>query len=167
MLMAMREKYRKKFLRKMVTLGFLNSDNAPIPEVAEALPQDLETPSADVLNKTIVLFHDETTFQACDYERTQWGTKGDHMLVPNSRGSGIMVSDFIGEKDGYLKLIAEEFGAAKQKYPEICEQKARAYLEYGVSKEGYWTLEKFINQIKNSALIAEFKYPKEDGYRVV
>ena len=40
-----------------------------MPEVAEALPQDLETPSAVV----IVLFHDETTFQACDYDCTQWG----------------------------------------------------------------------------------------------
>ena len=40
-------------------------------------------------------------------------------------------------------------------------------MEYGESKEGYWTSEKFIKQIKISAMIAEFKYPKDDGYRVV
>ena len=50
----------------MVTLWFLNNDNAPMSEAAQALPQDLETPSVAVLNKTVVLFHDETTFQACD-----------------------------------------------------------------------------------------------------
>ena len=90
------------------------------------------------------------------------------MLLPTSKGAGIMVSDFIGEKDGYLLLSdAEEFEADKQKFPEITEPKARAYLEYGESKEGYWTSEKFIRQIKNSAKIAEFKYPRENGYRVI
>ena len=48
-----------------------------------------------------------------------------------------MVSDFIGEKHGYLQLSSEEFEAAKQKYPDIHEQRARAYLEYGEPKEGY------------------------------
>lgn len=47
-----------------------------------------------------MLFHDESTFQANDYERTQWGTKDDHMLVPKSKGAGIMLSDFVSEHDG-------------------------------------------------------------------
>ena len=71
------------------------------------------------------------------------------MLVAKSKGAGIMVSDFINEKHGYLQLSDEEFEAAKQKYPEIHEPKARAYLEYGESKEGYWTSEK-IKQIKSN-----------------
>ena len=33
--------------------------------------------------------------------------------------------------------------------------------------EGYWTSEKFMNQIKHSAKLAEFKFPKEDGYKIV
>ena len=79
-----------------------------------ALPEDLETPPYAVLSKTIVLFHDESTN---DYERTQWGTKDDHMLVPKSRGAGIIVSDFISEKDGYLKLTDEEFAAGRETLP--------------------------------------------------
>ena len=105
-------KYRAKFLRKMVALRFLNRDNAPTPEARLALPEDLETPRADVLSKTIVLFHDESTFQANDYEQTQWRTKGDHFLVPKSKGTGIIVSDFISEQDGYLKLTDEELWQA-------------------------------------------------------
>ena len=107
--------YRAKFLRKMIALGFLNRDNAPTHEAKLALPEDLETPRADVLSKTIVLFHNESTFQANDYERTQWGTKDDHMLVPKSRGAGIMVSDFISE-GGYLKLSDEEFAAGRERF---------------------------------------------------
>ena len=81
----------------MIALGFLNRDNAPTPEAKLALPEDLETLRADVLSKTIVLFHNESTFQANDYERTQWGTKDDLMLVPKS-GAGIMVRFYFGRR---------------------------------------------------------------------
>lgn len=56
--------YRKTFLRRMVALGFLNRDNAPTDEAHYALPADLEIPQPGVLAKTVVLFHDESTFQA-------------------------------------------------------------------------------------------------------
>ena len=62
--------YLAQFLRRMVGLGFLNR---PTPEAKLALPEDLETPRAAVLEKTIVLFHDESTFQANDFERTHEG----------------------------------------------------------------------------------------------
>ena len=63
--------------------------------------QDLETSSVA-----------KTTFQACDYECTQWGTKGDHVIVPKG---GIMASHFIGEKHEYLQLSDEEFEATKHR----------------------------------------------------
>ena len=71
-----------------------------------------------------------------------------------------------GEKCGYLRLTEEEYEAAKIKYPELKKKCTRSYLEYGESKEGYWTSEKFMNQIKEAAIMAEFKYPKEKGYRI-
>ena len=36
---------RKKFLRRMVSLGFLNQNNAPNDAAKAALPDDLECPS--------------------------------------------------------------------------------------------------------------------------
>ena len=53
--------YRKKFLWRM---GFLNASNAPTEEAKVALPADLHTPPPEVTDKTVILFHDETTFQA-------------------------------------------------------------------------------------------------------
>ena len=43
---------------------------------------------------------------------------------------------------------------------------AHQLLEYGESREGYWTSEKFMKQIKEAVDNAEGKYPKEKGYRL-
>lgn len=122
--------------------------------------EDLKTPLAEVFAKTIVLFHDESTFQANNYERTQWGTKDDHMLVPKSKGCGIMVSDFILEEHGYLYLNDGEFAAGSEKYPHL-KQFARMCIEYGENR--YWTSERFLEQLKDSVQITKCKYPLEQG----
>ena len=46
--------YRKTFLRRMVTLGFLNPANAPTDDVKECLPSDLHCPPEPVLEKTVI-----------------------------------------------------------------------------------------------------------------
>ena len=159
--------YRSKFLRKMIGLGFLNKNNVPTPEAAASLPTDLECPSDDQVSKTVVIFHDESTFQSNDDQKTSWGSKDMQILKPKSKGSGIMVSDFIEEHNGYLRLTAEEFEEAKGNYPSLTRHQARAYLEYGENKEGYWTSEKFMAQIEHAATIAEIKYPRDEGSRLV
>ena len=77
-------------------------------------------------------------------------------MRPKSKGAGIMVSDFIDEKNGFLRLTQEEYDQAKQSNPNIWIE-ARAYLEYGENREGYWNSEKFMNQIKMVVKIAEIK----------
>lgn len=158
--------YRATFLRRMVALGFLSSSNAPTDEAKKALPLDLRAPAPEVVEKTIVIFHDETTFQANDDQPTLWAEKGTTVMRPKSKGSGIMVSDFIDEKNGYLALTEEEYEAAKQADPTI-KRYARQHLEYGESKEGYWTSEKFMHQIKDAVKVAEVKYPRAEGFRLV
>ena len=76
-----------------------------------------------------------------------------------------MVSDFIEEHNGYLRLTEEEFTQGLQKYPGLKRQ-ARSFLEYGENKEGYWMLDKFLNQIKDAVQIVDVKYPREKGYRI-
>ena len=112
----------------------------------QKLPTDLESPSADRISTTVVIFHNESTFQANDDQKTFWGTKDMQILRPKSRGSVIMVSDFIEEHNGYLRLTDQEFEEANRSNPRVKNQ-ARAFLEYGENKEGYWTSEKFMSQI--------------------
>ena len=88
------------------------------------------------------------------------------MLRPKSKGVGIMVSDFVDERSGYLSLTDEEFDKASQTNPDIVKQ-ARCLLLYGESKEGYWTNEKFMEQMKHAVAIAKIRYPKEEGWKVV
>ena len=44
---------------------------------------------------------------------------------------------------------------------------ARASIEYGENRDGYWTSDKFMEQLEYCAKIAECKYPRSDGFRVV
>ena len=104
--------------------------------------------------KNIIIFHDESKFQANDDETWIWGEKGQHVLKPKSRGSGIMFSDFIDEKNGYLKLT-DEF--------QIAKATAR---KYGKEHEGYWTTEQFLSLLKTAVTIAQMKYPRDQGYRM-
>ena len=140
-------KYRKTFLRRMASLGFLNPNNAPTDEAHNALPSDLEAPDLSIVEKTIVIFHNESTFQANDDQPTIWAEPGTVVMRPKSKGSGIMVSDFIEERGGYLHLTDEEFERAKQTDTTI-RKYACQLLEYGEAREGYWTSERFMRQIR-------------------
>ncbi len=71
----------------------------------------------------------------------------------------VMVSDFIDETGGYIRLSEKEFDAGKQTNPGL-EKDARTFLEYGEKCDGYWTGEKFMNQMAKAPLIAEVKYPR-------
>ena len=48
-----------------------------------------------------------------------------------------MVSDFIEEHGGYLRLSNEEYEAAKDLHPGLWKE-ARQLLELGAEYEGYW-----------------------------
>ena len=85
-----------------------------------------------------------------------WGMKGEHMLRPKSKGSWIMVSDFVDERSGYLALSSEEFTQARKTLPDIKRQ-ACQYLEIGEAREGYRTSAKFIAQMEAAVIIAELK----------
>ena len=82
----------------MVALGFLNSDNAPTEDAKSAFPDDLHCLEKAIVDKTVVLFHDESTFQENEDQATFWCAKGTVMIKSKNKGSGIMVSDFIDEK---------------------------------------------------------------------
>ena len=102
---------RKKFLRQLVAGGFLTKDGAPNDEAKNAFPDDIES---ERRQKNIFIFHDETTFNANDDEGLQWGIPDSQLIRPKSRGSGIMVSDFITERDGFLCLTGGISGSKEE-----------------------------------------------------
>ena len=154
--------YRKTFLRRMVSLGFLNESNVPTEEAKNALPSDIRAPLPEVAEKTVVLFHDESTFQSNEDQPTLWAEKGTTVMRPKSKGAGIMVSDLIDEHSGYLQLTDEEHARAN-----TIRKHVRQLFEYGEGRDGCWTSGKFMAQLKQAVKIADVKYPKADGWRVI
>ena len=51
----------KLFLQKMTKVGFLHFTNAPTEDAMKALP-DVDGPTNERLSKTVVFFHNESTF---------------------------------------------------------------------------------------------------------
>ena len=68
----------------MVGLVFLSKDNAPTEEAKQALTADLQSPTGSI-DKTVVIFHDESTFQANDDKPTLWAEKGTNVMRPKSK----------------------------------------------------------------------------------
>ena len=65
-----------------------------------------------------------------------------------------MVSEFLSEECGRLKLNAQQHQENSSK-----PQEARVYLQPGKDREGYWTSENLIDQVKfnNSSNHAAFR----------
>ena len=110
-----------------VQIGFLHPDEAPTPTAQSAFPSDTTLASSEQRQKTIVIFHDETTLNTNEWRKTQWVRKGEFMIMPKTKGPGIMISDFIN-KNGYLSLTDDEFARAKLSNPTI-KQYARQRME--------------------------------------
>ena len=67
-----------------------------------------------------------------------------------------MVSDFVEEHGVFWNFHLPSLLRQKGKYPNI-EPGTRRLLEYGAEKE-YWTSDRFMEQMKNAAVIADVKY---------
>ena len=84
--------YRKLFLNSMVRLGFLNNQNAPTPEAAQAaqcLPSTSACDSQAIQSeRKIFIFHDESIFNAYDDQKVQWGRSDMQTIRPKGKGSG-------------------------------------------------------------------------------
>ena len=144
-------KCRDEFLKEMEDL---RDTRLPPPtcsdERAATPPPDAES------RKTLVLiYHDESIFNTNEGQTWMWATEDALILQPKTKGSGIMVSDFIEQHSGYVKLTDSELDVARAMDPEF-PKSARVLLEYGADKEGYWTSEKFMANIESATQIAEF-----------
>ncbi len=76
-----------------------------------------------------------------------WASEDTPVLQPKTKGSGIMISDFVDQHSGFLRLTNEEHALATAANPDF-PKTARTLLEYGADKEGYWTGDKFMANIE-------------------
>ena len=148
----------------MTECGFLRHDNAPTQEAARALAADVPHVSKEEGEKRIVWFHDESAYNTTEDTPMLWGEKGKLPIKPKGKGSSIMVSEFIEEKDGYLALSDEQYEFEVTNSGGGIKKSALALLEIGENREGYWTGQRFVEQVTKAVKIAEVKYPTSQGY---
>lgn len=128
---------RGEFLKTMTSLGFFNGSNAPTPK------------PLNYYRIILCLLIRETLYSGSIMQMTINQPKDNTMQVmrPKEIGAGLMVSDFIEEKDGYLAISDSLYKTIKQGDPSV-SQSVRVIFEYGKTRDGYWNNKLFMEQMK-------------------
>ena len=145
--------HRGRYLKKMEDL---REAHQPLPQCSDEEPR-VRVEADEDKKKLVLLYHDESIYNTNEGQSWMWGEDDHPALLPKTKGSGIMVADFVEEHSGYLALTDAEHDTAKVKFPSI-PKSSRVLFEYGADKEGYWTGDKFMAQVKSACDIAEAKY---------
>jgi hypothetical protein len=127
--------YRKKFLERLQNLCNLMSvfEGEDMIEIEPVL-----TPGQ---KKIIMINHDESTFAANDGKKTLYLEESETVLRKKGAGACLMVSGFLCPCHDQLYYIDD---AGQKVY-------ARAVIAPGAGKDGWWTNEDLIKQLKEKA----------------
>ena len=118
--------YRKEFLDEMKSLRDSHLPPPP-PSDERALTPPID---AESRKRLVLIYHDESIFNTNEGQKWAWATGDESIIQPKTKGAGIMVSDFVEQHDGFLRI--PEFQAQHAGLPST----ARIRLEYGAEKEG-------------------------------
>jgi hypothetical protein len=141
--------YRKNFLEVMMEYEKL------MPTFIGNEMQIILPELGDEEKLHILVTHDECLFYANDDRPIMWAPLGEPPLRKKGQGKSIMVSEFLLETIGRLKLT-DELAAS---HPDVPKE-ARKYLRSGKNEEGWWTAEHLLDQVINSAIpIFNVLYP--------
>ena len=95
----------------------------------------------------ILIVHDECIFYSNDGKRGTQAKSGELPLRKKGNRKSIIISEFLTEACGRLKLTAEQI----KNHPDILEE-ARVYLRSGKNDEGYWIAKCLIEQVEYKAI---------------
>ena len=87
-----------------------SDEMAPVPGPKAKLQKDL-----------VLIYYDESIFNTNEGQKWMWATDDTPVIQPKTKGSGITVSDFVNNHNGYLQLTDEEYAVAKVLI-QICNQ---------------------------------------------
>ena len=145
-----------------------DSHQQPLPCEDDILPNisapttSAPSTSSRPQKKFVMIYHDESIFNTNEGQTWMWGTDDKPAILPKTKGLGIMVSDFIEQHGGFLRLTSQERHANAIEADPDFPKEARQFLEYGGEREGYWTSQRFMDQMIKAVKIAELKYNKTE-----
>ena len=120
--------------------------------------EDMQTCiSPDLTNgvsKIVLITQDECSFQAHDGKRHIWQEKARKEIRPKGEGASIMVSAFLCQCHGLLRLP----GDLAEMNPQISPD-STVIIHPGVNKDGYFTNDDLAEQTKKMLTIFEVLHP--------
>ena len=142
-------------------MEILQSTHLPLP-ICSGGGTEEEIGSGTAEKRLVVIYHDESSFHSNEGQLWKWTEQDKLAIRPKGQGRGLMVSDFIEEHNGYLRLAPEEHAIAKLAHANLPKE-TRVVFKFGAQGDGYWNNDHFIAQVENAIKIAEFKYPASDN----
>ena len=107
----------------------------------------------------VLVTHDKSCFSSHDGKTTIWMDVNDRPLRPKGQGRSIMVSEFLCECHGPMKLNE----AQRAQHLEIPSETCTIILP-GKQLDGYWTTANLIDQVRTKAMpIFQILHPGCDG----
>jgi hypothetical protein len=106
----------------------------------------------------ILVVHDESCFQSNDGGKTGWFDENHRQIRPKGSGKSIMVSAFLCECHGLLRLSDEQ----SSHHSEACGDSTQI-IRPGTNSEGYWTNSDLVRQTKNAMTIFKILHPNSDA----
>jgi hypothetical protein len=106
-----------------------------------------EKPDFENGQKYILVTHDECTFHANDGKNEMWLMVDEHPLRQKSPGKSIMISEFQCPYHGNMRFGSLSF---------------RKLFKTGTAREGYWTSEDMVKQLKDEVIpVFETLHPND------
>lgn len=106
----------------------------------------------------ILVVHDESCFQSNDGGKTGWFDDNHRQIRPKGSGKSLMVSAFLCECHGLLRLPEEQMTHDS----EACRDSTHI-IRPGANSEGYWTNSDLVRQTKNAMTIFKILHPNSDA----
>ena len=103
----------------------LRKSHKPPPQCSDEEPR-VRSEDDEEKKTLIVLYHDESIYNTNEGQTWMWAEDDHSALLPKTKWSGIMVSEFIDEHNGFLQFTSEEH-VTNPSLPKS----SRVFLEYG------------------------------------
>ena len=147
-------RYRDAFLERMSLY-----EKRMIQYVGDLMETSISPELADDEKVLILVTHDESCFGSNDGRSYCWIDENNRQIRPKGNGRSVMVSAFLCECHGILKLSKE----LQALHPEVPAD-STVLLKPGTNAEGYWKNSDLVTQVKEKALpIFKILHPNCDG----
>ena len=110
--------HRMTFLMKLKELRDMHKPPPPCSDERSATPP----PDAEFRKTLVLIYHDESIFTTNEGQLWMWASDDTPVIQPKTKGSGIMVSDYIDQHNGFLCLTDEEHALATATDPDFPKQ---------------------------------------------